>query len=78
MRVQKVWRAESTLREALTYPKSTNSERCYSRYLVGLREPAPADSHDKAAARSSVVPFVKALIEDFNNRWGSGNNVLTY
>lgn len=42
--------------------------------LVELREYAPPDSRNKATARSAVVPCVESLIQDFNNRWGSGKN----
>lgn len=46
--------------------------------MVDLRESAPTDSCDKAAAKRAAVPCVEALIYAFNIRWGSNKNVLMY
>ena len=76
MRVQKLLEGETYVTDRLAVPYTYNLREGLNKVFVDLRRPASADSRDRAKAKSSVVPCVEALMEDFNRRWGSGKNVL--
>ena len=43
-----------------------------------LRQPTPGASADALAARVLLLPYVEALAEDFDNRFGDGFDILTF